>query len=470
MSNAARTILIPVTSNFFARNFLRTDAFAVLKDTPGIRIILLAPKGKIGYYRDTFGAENVFVDETPTVRGLRIEKFFQIVEQASIMTRRAHMDQVTALMRSDDQASALQAIPRLLLFLWKRAIRTLGHFGKLWRRSVRFLYLMIPSSHFSEVFARYRPTLVFAPTMVFSEDYVMLREATRQGIATMGMVFSWDTFYSKTFLRVHPDRLLVQTSYIKRQAVRLGDFPPDRITVTGISQYDAYFKGERLVSRDEFFRRIGADPRKRLILYAFSGKAGLGIDLDIVGIIAKLRDEGKIPRETGVLLRPYPRFDFSPEKLKHLSLKYRFLGEPSTSSIGTDRGEWEMDEEALSLLGNSLAHADVVITMYSTFFIEAAIFDRPLIGVAFDGSRTYNYWNSARRFFDWDHLRDLKAYGGISIVRSSDELAAEISRSLRDPSYRREGRRAIVAGQCELTDGMSGRRIAEAILSFARNL
>ena len=225
-----RTLLIPVSSNFFARNFLRTDAFRMLREDKGVRLVLLTHPSKVPYYQKIFGGERVLVDALPSVRGFFSEWLFQIIELSSIVTRRAHMDQVTFLFREGEAHSILRTLARLPLFLTKRLFRIIGYAGQPWRFLLRAAYRRYPSEHFRDIFLRYRPDAVFTPTMVFAEDYVLLREAKRRDIATVGMVFSWDTFYSKTFLRLHPDRLLVQTGKIKEQAVRFGDYPEEKIT------------------------------------------------------------------------------------------------------------------------------------------------------------------------------------------------------------------------------------------------
>ena len=76
-----------------------------------------------------------------------------------------------------------------------------------------------------------------------------------------------------------------------------------------------------------------------------------------------------------------------------------------------------------------------------------------------------DYWNSASRFFEWDHLRSLKPLNGIWLVRSREELITAINVYLKDPSHLCEGRKKIVREECQYTDGESGARIAEKILS-----
>lgn len=454
-----KTILIPITSNFFIRNFLRTDTARILAARSDIRLVLLAAENKVAYYRREFPLPNVEFAVLPDVRRSGTERLFSFLETASIHSRTTAMLHSWRLHRTRSQV----VYPvRLAAFVMRR---TLWHIGKfrIWRQAIRGAYDLAPSRAMRAVFDRYRPDLVFAATML-PRDAAVLKEAKKRRIKTVGMVLSWDNLYNKTLLRVHTDTLLVHTNAIREQAVTRGDYPRERITIVGIPQYDDYFRRSRIVPRKEFMVSIGADPSKKLILYGFSGKAGLAIDYDIVDILAHAVRQGEIRKPVEVLLRPYPRYDFADSKLAVLRGQYGFLAESSAAHVGGGKESWEFDDRAISFLANSLAHADIVITMYSTFFIEAAIFDKPLIAIAFDGRQTADYWNSAGRFFDWDHLRPLKAMNGIWRVESREELVRAINAYLENPSCLHKGREEIVRTQCQFTDGKSGMRVADALL------
>ena len=454
-----KTILIPIANSFFVRNFLRTDAFRILMENHNLRMIFLAPSDKLEYYRSEFPFKNVFFEKLPELNNLILERIFKFLENSSIHTNTVTMLQRWQFWRVSEQVSLAK---RFFFFVFGRLCWHLGRF-RWWRILIRKAYLLLSSGIFSAFFDRWRPDLVFAPNMIYPEDHILLREAKQRGLKTLGMGLSWDNFYSKSLIRVFPDQLMIHTDTIANQAVTYCDFPAGLITVTGIPQYDDYFLKKRIVSREEFIRSIGGDPAKKLIVYAFSGKAGLHLDFGIVRIVYDLISSGKIKEKADVLLRPYPRLDFPEKKLEAVRKNFGFLAVCPLRHIGDSKNSWEFDEKSLDLLANTLAHADLVITMYSTFFIEAAIFDKPLIGVAFDGRDQLDYWDSARRFFDWDHLAELKKFNGVWLVHSEDELAEAINKYLDNPQYMAEGRQRIVKKQAQFTDGRSGERVARTI-------
>jgi hypothetical protein len=101
--------------------------------------------------------------------------------------------------------------------------------------------------------------------------------------------------------------------------------------------------------------------------------------------------------------------------------------------------------------------------MCTTFFVEAAIFDRPLIALGFDVREGINYWNSARRFFEWDHMADLGKTGGVTRVKNREELISAVNGCIAHPTNSREGRMKIIQEQAVFTDGHSLSRIVEIL-------
>src|SRR3989338_6442250 len=246
-----KTVLANISNSFFVRNFLRSDALKVLLENGNIRVVLLSPKNKIDYYRKEFPDKLISFDVLPDVRNSKIERFFKFLETASIHTKTSYMLTKSQYLRRTGlkRARALSYID----FFERYILWHLGRFH-FWR------------------------------SMIYSEDYVLARAAKKKKIKTLGMTLSWDNFYSKTLLMVPPDQLIVHTDQIVEQAKKLGDFR-GKIHVTGIPQYDIYFKRQNLMPRGEFFEKIGGDSSKKLLLYAFSGKSGLNIEFSVLEIL-----------------------------------------------------------------------------------------------------------------------------------------------------------------------------------------
>jgi len=455
-----KKILIPVSNSFFARNFLR-NGFAVKLKQEGLLVIFAAPAEKIAFYKKEFEKDGAVFCEIPSIPKSRIDSFFKKLEMWSIHSRFVALTHWNFLFRcgaKDPIASRLVIFP-LRMILWQ-----LGRF-RFWRAFVRNLFYLTNKKEIRALIEKHKPDVVFCPFMNLGFEWHFLKEAKKLGIKAIGMTPSWDNFYSKTFLRVKPDFLLVQTELMKEQAIKYADYHAKNIFVTGLPQYDRYFLKEGILPRDEFFKSIGADPKKKLIVFGCSGKVTQELDTAFLPVIYKTLQDAGILDRIQILIRPHPKRPLSDFILERAQKDFGFLAKNPAVPIAVSGDKWEFDDKAISLLSNTLAHADIVIATCTTFFVEAAIFGKPLIAIGFDTFKKHIYWNSARRFFEWDHLADLACTGGVWQVKSEMELASAITAYIANPALHATERRRIVGEQVVFTDGKSIERIVYALKS-----
>jgi hypothetical protein len=95
--------------------------------------------------------------------------------------------------------------------------------------------------------------------------------------------------------------------------------------------------------------------------------------------------------------------------------------------------------------------------------------DRPVINVAFDGSKELPYEKSARRGIDYIHMAKLLALRGIRTARSFSELEHHINAYMRDPALDRDCRLLSIAQECGPRDGNATERVAGTLLKLARS-
>lgn len=456
-----KTILIPISNGGAARMLLRSD-FVRLFGVSDKRFVLLAPPEKLAYYQSQFHFPSVVWGILPPVAEIRGERAWQWLERASMPTATVYWMHRFYLERRGAKAPLLVRIAGFAarIFFW-----SLGH-SATYRALCRFAYRLQRNAPFAQLLSEYKPDVVFCPTLIYGGEYALLKEAKRRGIATVGMGASWDNFTSKTFLRIHPNHLFAQTEIMKRDAAQYGDYPPARITVVGVPHYDGHLRREGIMSRAAFFRMISADPHKKLIVFAFSGKISEDADWNALEVLADAFRRGVLSREAvQVLARPYPKRKWSASQVARVRTEFGFLYDASAARVGEGKNAWEFDDAALALLRNTLAHADAVVSACSTFFVEAAFFGAPLVAVAFDVTAR-SFANSARRFFRWNHLADLEKTGGTARAESADDFIKEMRGALDFPRARQEGRARIAREQCPFADGKSAERVVAALASF----
>lgn len=436
-----KTIFITSFHPLISRNILSTPTIDLLLQRGDTQIVVVIPDNKRKFFNEKIGRPGVIIEAIPRTN-TSYDGFFRYLALAVLNTRSLAIKRKTEL---EGQGAFIARFIGGRPF-WLAVIRTLE----------RILY---PRNFARELFLKYRPELVFATDVQNEEDVRLMRAASRRGVATIGMVRSWDNLTSKGLVRFIPDKLLVNNEIVKNEAIHYHYVPKEKIEVVGIPHYDFYINGERS-SRDEFFKQIGGDPRKRLILFAPTGDRYLAantVDRDVLEI---LRDS--IPSDCQILVRfpPQDTVDFA-----GFENNGRVFFDRQTSTYTANPRKVEFTPEMEKHLADTLFYADVLVVGPSTMSVDAALFDKPIISIGFDGKEKREYYNSIRRYFDYNHQQAILKSGGVKYVTSALELQEALSLYLLNPQADAEGRKRIVREQCWRDDGKSSERVTDAILS-----
>lgn len=348
----------------------------------------------------------------------------------------------------------LAAGNRYLAFL-KAAIS--GSFGKISfikRSLVPWIFLKIfKKNQFTDLFVKYNPDLVFAPNIALFPDLELLAEAKNRGLKTIGMACNWDHL-NKYFIPIRADYFLVQNELMKKEAVELQSCDPDKIVAVGFPQFDAYL--DYLASptfSGEFRKEFGIPQNDRIILF-ISGSAYSLDEPEILKKICEWIEAGEFGEAT-LMIRPYV---ITRDKERE-EAKYReFVGRPRVVFNWVRR---DKNQETRRRYLSMLYHADVVIPIFSTMAIEAAIFKKPTVTIGFDGSQTRPPHQSIRRLETMSHFKHVLDTGSVKIARSFPELRSSIKEYLANPEKDRESRYALVSNMCYKLDGKSSERIVD---------
>ena len=317
------------------------------------------------------------------------------------------------------------------------------------------------------VFDRHRPTLVAVatPGLIFAE-VPLLRTARRHRIPTIAVDLSWDNLTNKLFPIRRVDRMIVWNSTMRREARELHGYRLEEVDVAGPPQFDGYFNGTPRSTRAAFCRRVGLDPdRYILTLTTIPAEAYPRHDLLIDRLLDATRS-GAIGPPCDLLVRLHPRDE--------LRTYERFAGTPhlviekpfrETARAG-DGHNVDVAADNMRHLADTMCHSDVVINVASTIAIEAAVFDTPVVNIAFDedDAETRPFLASPLRYYSYTHYQQIVRAGAVRIAKSAGEAIDLINGYLADPSRDRAGRRRVVAEQCEFTDGRSAERLAGFIV------
>ena len=456
-----KTIFIAISGRQQARNILRTDVLKTLLEAR-VRVVVFVHTVKLKHFQEEFKQPNLifegvdFGSETIS----RIDAFFNTLSLYYVNTTKGRF--LKKLWFWHERRRPLHYVfARLTLALF-------GNIPPL-RKLARFLDLkLVHDERLMPYFKKYQPALVFASNVTLSIDRSMLRHARHLRVQSAGMVNSWDNItYAKYPFRVLPDLLIVHNDIIRAEVIKYLDHPAERIFVSGIPQQDFYQTHPR-TPREVFYQKLGINPKKKIVLFTSQGSVSNETEWQTLHLFARAFDEGKLPSDLVVVYRQHPTEKNELEKIpKHPNI---IVDDSKTTLMRGPGGFSEILENDMEHLADSLVHASVVITTTSTISIDASVFDRPIINMAFDGWETRPFWKSVRRKFTKHHAhyQHIVHSGGVCIVNSFDEVPAAINRYLEHPEYEREGRARIVREQCYKTDGKSGERIGKRLLELLK--
>jgi hypothetical protein len=289
------------------------------------------------------------------------------------------------------------------------------------------------------------------------------------GITTATMVFSWDNLTSKGRIAAPFDHYLVWSEHMRADLQRFHPkIASDRIHVVGTPQFDLYADPSILWSRDDFCRRLGADPGRPIVCYS-GGDAGTAPeDPEHVAILAELIRSGRINGTPQLLVRPSPVDDGR----RYDAVRARFpeLLYVKPAWIDAESGDWSQVmplPEDIVFLANLTHHADLNVNLASTMTLDFAIHDKPVVNIAFDVADPPPFGTALWDFYyRFEHYRPVVELGAARFARSADELADHVNTYLRHPELDRDARRRLVQLQLSVPIGESGRRVVDALTTI----
>jgi CDP-glycerol glycerophosphotransferase (TagB/SpsB family) len=313
-----------------------------------------------------------------------------------------------------------------------------------------------------DYFTKYQPDVVFTPYIFGVHDVVFGKVAQRRGIVHVGGILSWDNATTKTLMRIKPDKLIVQNDVIKAETVKYHSIDPKTICVTGVAHYD-YYRAYQPIPRNAFFQKMGIGPKKKLILISPAGSKFIDTDWHIFEMLKNAYTNGELPHDVHFLIRPHPANladfgDFEPNE--HFTVDV-----PGVRFEGMRAKDNELGKDDIHHLIDTLTYTDVLINTVSTVAIDSAVFDVPVITIAFDGyHKDAPFSRSTRRYLSDVYMAKLLSVGGSEEVHNEQELVEAVNKYLEDRSYRQAERKNVITQQCYRLDGKAKERIAACVL------
>jgi hypothetical protein len=460
MSEPHPTVLVSVPHGAAAGNLLRTGIVRrLLEADSSVRVVMLSPLVRDPEFVREATHPRVSFEDLPPHRPQGLEARLLALMQA------AYLDSGVTESVQIRRAEALT----------KGTVRWIGAKAKL-------AALLVPSmvarptrydmsdrlvSHpwAEDIVERYQPALlvVSSPGLIFSE-IPLLRTASRRGVASMAVDPSWDNFTNKLLPVRRVTRLVVWNELMKQQAIELHGYEPDQIRIAGTPQWDRYFREGVTIGREAFFRRIGADPSRKLVTVTTTPRELYPHHDHVLRVLARAIEDRKWSDPAQVLVRLHPRDDLEHYR-EFEGAAHIIIEKPFRQTVRSGDGmAVDVTADSQQHLADTMRHSDVVVNVASTIAIEAAIFDTPVVNIAFDGGAPSEWTCSAKRYYRFTHYVNITRHDAVRVADTPEQLVEQVGMYLNDAAIDREGRRRVVLEQCQFLDGRAAERVAGFVL------
>lgn len=451
-----KTIFIDVPCPVSMRNVVTGPQSVVSRmQNMGYNVILLVPHYAVQQVAAAFPfqVESVNSNFPLTTR----HKFSDFITKHLNLTRMQILGSKYGL-RSNLDAKTRHAYLHILRII---IANTLGKSG-FFRRSIapKLHMWAFKDRPMQTVFDTYKPDLVFIPNMGAPQGEETIRECMRQGVPMIGMVGSWDHPH-KRFQVVQPTEIFVWSDSLKEEMVTLQSHDPKGILVVGAPHLDMFRDPSFILSREEFFSRMGLKPGQKLFTLV-SGAGRAPDEGDIIDMLLKWNDAGKTAAPIAVHIRTYPgdhtahqTFDMF-ETHDDVDINWFKNGK----EFGPLPINYFPDVAYMQDFVSLFYHSTAVMSVYSSASVEASVFERPSINISFDGYKERPFEQSVKRFVLQSHFDKLFKTGAVLEADSAQALLASVNTAISDPTYNRDNILKLQKSVCGVTDGKASERIA----------
>lgn len=448
-----QTLCIPVNKGMVTRNILRTDVFKILRETKKIKFIFLViPEAIPEFSRDFFGDDiEILPIKKPKTSGLK-SLYYKVVARNLVWTESSKI----VSFKGKDLSKKRSGL------LYRAVFGAIGFLGKFKIVKGFFHFLesgVLREKDFDYIFKEHKIDLIFLPDIHGGIDTVLAKAARHFGIKSIGMTRGWDSLCQR-LLKAVPDELIVQNEAVKKDAIKFQGIPVEKIFVSGFPQFDLYHQGELLLGRDEYCKKMGLDPARKIIFFGSSGNWSPE-DHNVIKYIYELIKDSAFSAPASLIVRPhfsnvthYHYAEFYNLPNLHVDDKYR---------VSEFLDNWNLTAEDIKMFINTMNYADVFVTFSSTLALDAAALDKPIINLHFGGFIVDGKDETAT-LYQLTHYQTVLAQGGVKLVDNEAELKGAIDGYFKNPREDEAGRQRLKDFLCFGADGLAGERVAQKIL------
>lgn len=478
---AEAPICLVVHQGFSVRYLLQTDILLRLLDR-GRRVVVLAPSYELSYVRKVVPSDVAVLALPPMPKQGRLERWLRMLRHFLQAEHVSTAHEIYKRMLAEAPNRANRVVLRILHGVARAASCSRGT-----RRFVPWLEGRVArnSSYIAQLRSMGPALVVVTSTGAFGDDAYVVRAAQSARIPVVTVILSWDNTSSTGYPAAFGDYVVTWTKTMKREAIHLLDYRPEQVFVKGIAHFDVYHRPDAGFDRSTVLRHIGLDPMRRTVMLATKSPKAYGSNAAVADLLARAMMDGRLPNAQ-LVIRIHPihyrrgedgelLFGKSLARYVELAERYPHVHVSAPLLSGESRGHVMAGDEMVTI-SRLLRSCDVVVNMFSTMNIEAALLDKAIVNVCFqpEPREIPPSANPARFDIDSDaiehHNMRIADSGGTRVAYSADELIEHVRAYLDSPNLDADPRRRIALDEGGPFPGCAGRMIADFLLHVAGSL
>jgi len=328
----------------------------------------------------------------------------------------------------------------------------------LYRRSVD---LMPIRQHLRQI----SPDLLWSTAYITPDEHAYVMAAQDLGIPVLASILSFDNLTSRTSYLQRFHHYTVWSEWMKQQLVLFyTHVSPEQVTVTGTPQFDFHRRAEFCLTRQETLSILGLEPNDRYFVYGASTRQLAPDEPLLVRWLAQRIAETKQLKNYKVVVRLHPLDDWSRWNLETDGLDCLILSGAWLTKPSADGWAFITREEQVRLV-SLLTHAEACINIASTIGLDAAVLDRPVIGIDFRDEPQAPAELLYSEYYT-EHYLPLVESGAIRIASNWGRLIDIMIEAVLFPDKYRANRQQAVQRICGTVDGRASTRVVATVLDL----
>ncbi len=475
----SKTIIISAYRNVSIRYILKSTIGKTLLKNRKIKLIVLVKSDQIKHYNNEYSNyQNIeFLDVNFEIlfKELRspLGSFFNLYRMLTCPSNELSKNETINIFLKTYQKEWVTSNKRSLLFILIKLFAFLGSKIKI----IRFLMIKIEGFFFNgkiyfELFKKYKPSLLIVSSVGHMIDVNIMNAANSNNVKVLTIFHNWDGPTTKGYKSSIIDYAVSWNKIMTDEIINYQDLLPKNIFLGGAVNYEKYFI---MKDRDEFrLNNFNKKPNKsRKLIYAPGGSSLWPKNFEPLYHILKNNNKNNYNDNLEIVLRIHPNsisLKDSKNKIilkediekvvKDLKKMYPVNFSISIPKVNFFQSDYYFLKEDLTILGELLNSADIIITQYSTLLLEAAIFDLPAINIGYGVFR--NNLAPANFYEKSTHIKTLMKFDSYYSAYSSNQLDTYINQYLKNPKDKKSNRISLVNEMFSINKNI-GKNIAHHI-------